>query len=124
VTLLLETHALIWLVAPESRLGGRAWAAVGSGDVRVSAISVWEVAIKRATGRLQAPELDRVLQADDFPEPAFSAEHARVAGVLPAHHCDPFDRTLVAQARIEGMVLVTADPQLSSYDVAVLDASG
>ena len=63
------------------------------------------------------------LGTPDFPELAFTSVHARDAGALPRHHGDPFDRALVAQARSEGLVLVTADPAMQAHDVALLDAT-
>ena len=123
MTLLLDTHALLWLVGDDPRLGARARAAVLNGAAVVSAISVWEIAIKQATGRLTAPGLDTVLEAADVPALPFTAHHARSAGALPLHHRDPFDRALIAQARVEGLVLVSADGRFADYDVALLDAS-
>lgn len=123
MTLLLDTHVLLWLAADDARLGPQARAAALSGSARVSAISVWEVGIKTATGALTATGLDTVLETGDFPELAFTARHARVAGELPPHHRDPFDRALIAQAQVQGFVLVTSDRRMQAYDVALLDAS-
>lgn len=123
MTLLLDTHVLLWLAAGDVRLGPQARAAALTGAARVSAISVWEVGIKTATGALTATGLDTVLETSDFPELPFTAQHARVAGALPPHHRDPFDRALIAQAKVEGLVLVTSDRRMQAYDVALLDAS-
>lgn len=122
MTLLLDTHTLLWLVGDDPRLGARARAAVLNGAAVVSAISVWEIAIKQAAGRLTARGLDTVLEAADFPALPFTAHHARIAGALPPHHRDPFDRALIAQARVEGLVLVSADGRFADYDLALLDA--
>lgn len=123
MTLLLDTHTLLWLVGDDPRLGARARAAVLNGTAVVSAINVWEIAVKQASGRLTAPGLDAVLEAADFPALPFTAQHARAAGALPLHHRDPFDRALIAQAGVEGLVLVSADRRLQGYDVALLDAA-
>lgn len=123
MSLLLDTHVLLWLAADDRRLGPQARAAALSGAAHVSAISVWEIGIKSATGRLDATGLDTVLDRTDFPELSFRSEHAREAGALPPHHRDPFDRALIGQARVEGLVLVTADRRLYAYDVALLDAA-
>lgn len=123
MTLLLDTRALLWLVADDQRLGPGARQAALRKDAQVSAISIWEIAIKRASGRMRTPSVDELLHTRDFPQLHFTAEHARVAGGLPLHHRDPFARALVAQAKVEGLVLVTADQQLSAYDVALLDAT-
>lgn len=121
--LLLDTHSLIWLSEGNRRLGGRAKAAITVGTVFVSSISVWEIAIKSAQGRLDATALLPWLEQADFPELAFTAAHGRDAGALPRHHGDPFDRALVAQARVGNLVLVTSDERLAAYDVALLDAA-
>ena len=88
-------------------------------SVVVSAVSIWEIEIKRAAGRLAAPVdvLEMVEQAG-FDRLQITCEHAVEAGRLPPHHRDPFDRMLVAQARLEGLTLATSDPQLARYDVA------
>lgn len=123
MTLLLDTPVLIWLVENNPRLGPQARAAAMSGATMVSAISVWEIGIKSATGRLRTPAVEQLLDRGDFPELPFTAQHARDAGALPPHHRDPFDRALVGQARVEGLVLLTADSRLQAYDVALLDAA-
>jgi PIN domain nuclease of toxin-antitoxin system len=123
VTLLLDTHVLIWLAENNARLRPRARTALLTGSATVSAISVWEIGIKSASGRLRTPAIEQLLDGDEFPELPFTSQHAREAGNLPLHHRDPFDRALVAQARVEGLVLVTADRRLEAYDVALLDAS-
>jgi PIN domain nuclease of toxin-antitoxin system len=91
-----------------------------SSDVLLSAAVVWEVAIKRAAGKLRVPDgfTRLVLDAgvDGLP---IAIEHAEAAGALPLHHRDPFDRMLVAQAQIEGAAIVSADPALRAYDVRV-----
>jgi len=91
-------------------------------DVFVSAASAWEIAIKTALGRLAFP-LDRIesvlAQMGIAPLP-ISLAHAVAAGSLPRHHDDPFDRMLVAQARLEGLVLITEDTALARYDVPIL----
>lgn len=90
----------------------------------VSAASVWEIEIKRASGRLKVPDgiADQVDRAG-FDRLDITFAHATQAAQLPPHHRDPFDRMLIAQARIEGLTLVTADQQIKEYSVAVLDAA-
>ena len=122
MSLLLDTHALLWLSAGSRRLGARARAAIREGAY-VSAIVMWEIAIKADQGKLRVDGLEPFLAAGDFPELAFTSVHARDAGALPRHHGDPFDRALVAQARTEGLVLVTADPAMRPYDVALHEAT-
>jgi PIN domain nuclease of toxin-antitoxin system len=121
--LLLDTHALLWSVGDTDRLSPAALEVISSGltPAYVSAASVWEIAIKRASGKLKAPEdlLEKVAVAG-FDELSVTFEHATVAGALPPHHGDPFDRMLVAQAQIEGLILVTNDARIAAYDVPLL----
>jgi PIN domain nuclease of toxin-antitoxin system len=86
--------------------------------VLVSAASIWEIEIKRATGRLEAPgDVGERALDEGFAPLSITFEHALAAGRLPRHHRDPFDRMLVAQASIDGLTLVTADGELSAYEV-------
>jgi len=124
VRLLLDTHVVLWWLGDDKRLSTAAREEiVDAADVRISAASVWEISIKRVLGRLDLPSdyLDHVEQSRIRPLP-ITAEHADAAGSLPRHHDDPFDRMLVAQVRIEGLTLVTADRRLGDYGVAVLAA--
>jgi PIN domain nuclease of toxin-antitoxin system len=91
-------------------------------DIFVSAASAWEISIKAALGRLKFPldQFRAMLIEKEFAELGITIEHALEAGNLPPHHADPFDRMLVAQARTEGLTLVSADDKLSAYDVALL----
>ncbi len=123
MTLLLDSHVLIWLATDDRRLGAAALAAVTSSELVVSAITVWELSIKQAAGRLDAPPVDTLLSDAAVTMLPLTAGHGQEAGFLPLHHRDPFDRALVAQARVEGLVLVTADPAVQRYDVALLDAT-
>lgn len=124
--LLLDTHTLIWALATPDRLSSAARAAIVSpaNMVHVSAATAWEIAIKHALGRLTFP-LDRFVpevEAAGFSHLPIRADHALAAGSLPRHHADPFDRMLVAQARIEGLTLVSEDAAIAAYDVPLLSA--
>jgi len=92
--------------------------------VTASAASLWEISIKSATGKLRSSIADPVadLEARGIEALAITAEHAWAAGALPLHHRDPFDRLLVAQAQLEGLTIVTRDPQIARYQVAILPA--
>ncbi|MGH2500517.1 MAG: type II toxin-antitoxin system VapC family toxin [Candidatus Limnocylindria bacterium] len=123
--LLLDTHAALWALANDPALSAEARSAVVAGEnpVFVSAASAWEIGIKRALGRLVAPEdLRRALAAARFEPLAITVEHALAAAVLPGHHGDPFDRMLVAQAQAEELTIVTRDRAFAPYDVRVLRA--
>lgn len=89
----------------------------------VSAASVWEIAIKRQIGKFTYPrKIVDAITANGFEQLAVTIYHAEAAGALPFHHADPFDRMLIAQARIEGLVLVTSDPHIAPYGVPTLQA--
>lgn len=124
--LLLDTHAFLRWVGDDPRLGAveRAAIADAGNDVLLSAASVWEMAINQALGRLQAPApVSSVVESLGIQRLAISFEHAEATSMLPPLHRDPFDRMLVAQARIEGLTLVTRDPAIRSYPgVAFLPA--
>jgi PIN domain nuclease of toxin-antitoxin system len=122
VKLLLDTHVLLWWLADDDRLPAATRDAVSvAAEARFSAASVWEIAIKRTLGRLEVPEdyLEAV-EASDIQLLSITGEHAEAAGALPRHHDDPFDRMLIAQARIDELTLVTADRRLPDYGVPVL----
>jgi PIN domain nuclease of toxin-antitoxin system len=122
VRLLLDTHVLLWWLADDDRLPDGAREAVNTAqEVRLSAASVWEIAIKRALARLDVPDdyLDAV-DAGEIGLLPITGQHAEIAGALPRHHDDPFDRMLVAQARADELTLVTADRRLTDYGVPVL----
>ncbi len=123
MNLLLDTHILLWWLADDSLLPTAAANAIGSPDntVAISAATAWEITIKKAAGRLDAPDdLLDALDASHFDTLPITAIHAIMAGSLPAHHSDPFDRMLIAQARTEGLTLVSVDSRFPDYDVQLL----
>jgi PIN domain nuclease of toxin-antitoxin system len=122
--LLLDTEALIWWDANDPRLGGHARALIQNATgVYVSAVSAWEIVIKAALGKLTTTRRPSQVVADAaFAELPITFEHAEGVGALPPHHGDPFDRLLVAVARVEGLTIVSSDRQLELYDVPVVDA--
>lgn len=122
--LLLDTHAAMWFCIEANDLGRRADSAIrGANVVKFSAITPWELSVKRSSGKLRF-DVDLVgsLIAAGFEELPISARHGERAGSLPLHHRDPFDRMLIAQAQMERLTIVTADRVFSEYDVDVLDA--
>jgi PIN domain nuclease of toxin-antitoxin system len=122
--LLLDTHVFLWWLANDPVAPEAAEAiADPANDVWVSAATIWEMAIKRAAGRLEF-DADPIEEAEatGFSLLDIEARHAARAGGLPPHHRDPFDRMLVAQAQIEQMALVTRDRVAAAYDVAILRA--
>jgi PIN domain nuclease of toxin-antitoxin system len=125
VRLLLDTHALWWVAMEPEVLRAPARDAVAdpSNDVAFSAGSIWELAIERAAGRLEMPVdfVDALLARRYSPLP-ITAAHALAAADLPMHHRDPFDRMLVAQAKLDDRTVVTRDRAFAAYDVALLPA--
>ncbi len=121
--LLLDTHTFIWAI--DERLSADTQAAVeAADDVSISAATIWEIEIKRALGKVKAPErLAELASESGFERIAIDFEHAREAGRLPMLHRDPFDRMLIAQALAEGMTLATADGDIKQYEVPVLDVT-
>ena len=96
-------------------------------EVYLSSASIWEIVIKYALGRLHLPMgpaeyLPSRMAASRTTALPIEHRHALRVGELPPHHRDPFDRMLVAQAQVEGLPILTADPQLAAYDVEVLRA--
>ena len=120
--LLLDTHAILWWVRDDRRLGRAARRAITSADVVwVSTVSGWELAIKVAKGRLRIVESLRVtIVADRFTELPLTLRHTEELERLPMHHGDPHDRLLVAQARVEGATIVTHDRAFEAYGVPVI----
>ncbi len=123
--LLLDTHALLWWLADDPTLSRAARGAIAARDSRiyVSAASAWEISIKRALGKLEAPaDLEDQLEVNGFEPLSITIGHASAAGALPPHHDDPFDRMLVAQAKAEELVVVTRDVRFAPYGVGMLAA--
>ncbi len=124
MNLLLDTHVVIWFLGGRDELRHEARNAIESADrVYVSAASIWEMATKVARGRLDTPSdfAHRLLDLGML-QLALEWEHARVAGGLPLHHRDPFDRMLVAQAIVERLTIVTRDETIGRYPVPVIAA--
>jgi PIN domain nuclease of toxin-antitoxin system len=124
LNLLLDTHVLIWWALGEPITeAAREAISAPENQVVVSAASIWEAEIKVTTGKLKL-DIDLAGSAREraLTELAISFEHAAEAARLPQHHRDPFDRMLVAQARLEGLTLVTRDPDFEAYDVKLMPA--
>jgi len=123
---LLDTNALLWWLDNSPNLSNPARAAIGdaASEIFVSTATFWEISIKRSLGRLDFP-IDRtaeILEDSGFTALAINVAHAVAAGALPPIHQDPFDRMLIAQARCEGLTIITSDRKMQLYDVTVIDA--
>jgi PIN domain nuclease of toxin-antitoxin system len=124
VRLLLDTHLVVWWMAGEaSRISPKALRSLGSEGMEpvVSAVTIWEVAIKRGLGKLDVPDdLLPQLEGAGIELLAVTPRHADLVASLPLHHRDPFDRLLVAQAMLESLPLVSDDQSVGRYDVEVI----
>lgn len=125
--LLLDTHVAIWATNTPERIPDRIRNLIedGGNEVSVSAVSVWEIAIKHSLGRTDTPPLSGYQAIGEFESAGFgllnvTPAHAAFVERLPLLHGDPFDRLMLAQAIMEDMQLVTYDGQLSRYDVGIL----
>ncbi|MCP4361772.1 MAG: type II toxin-antitoxin system VapC family toxin [Chloroflexi bacterium] len=125
MNLLLDTHAFLWAIDDNPKLSQRARAAIVDGNnvVFVSAATAWEISIKKGIGKLKVPQGDYLeeLRLHRFTPLNITTEHALAIDGLPHHHKDPFDRMLVAQAKVENLTLVTHDPKLKAYTVKILE---
>jgi PIN domain nuclease of toxin-antitoxin system len=118
--LLLDTHAFLWWDSNDARLPAvlREAVALPSNQVFVSAVTAWEISIKRGLGKLVFGQgLVNAIEGHGFRGLSITVEQAEWAGSLPHVHRDPFDRLLVAQAQLEGMILVTVDAEILRYTV-------
>lgn len=124
---LLDTHAFIWWNQGGSSLSPRAREVIEDPDSTVlfSAVSAYEIALKFARGSLELPTdaalyVPERLSRHGFDILPMTLDHALRAGALPMIHKDPFDRVLIAQAQVEAIPIITADPAIGLYDVEVI----
>jgi len=115
---------VIWTLEEKGLRAATQAAIAEAALVAVSAVTAWEIALKQNLGKLRPPVPDVLseLAARDYTLLPITPEHAWAGGALPLHHRDPFDRILVAQAQLEGMTIVTRDPKIARYQVAVMPA--
>ena len=125
MNLLLDTHVLLWWLDDPTLLSEQALTSIKdtNNEVIVSVVSAWEIAIKKTLGKLEAPDdLKQVITDAGFVLMPINYEHVWEVKNLPFHHDDPFDRLLVAQAKLEHLMFVTRDSQLRAYNIPILDA--
>lgn len=121
--LLLDTHILLWWVGNDPTLSARARGLIADPDntVFVSAVSLWEIWLKHSLGKLRMPsDFEDKLAHEPFESLPLLAVHTREVALLPWHHRDPFDRMLIAQARAEHLIFLTADQVTAAYGNMVL----
>ena len=120
---LLDTHVLLWWLSDNKSLTTKAVTAIRNGEntIFVSAATAWEISIKRVLGKLKAPDgLEETLESNRFHQLPISIRHGLIAGSLPRHHADPFDRMLIAQAQTEHLTIITHDVRMEQYGVSIL----
>jgi PIN domain nuclease of toxin-antitoxin system len=121
--LLVDTRTALWFLGGSKRLSETARSLLEDHTIErwVSAAAVWEVSIKRSTGKLKAPaDFHERMREQGVRGLPVTDEHAAAVGELPMHHRDPFDRLIVAQAIAEGMAILSVDEILRAYDVPIL----
>jgi PIN domain nuclease of toxin-antitoxin system len=127
VRLLLDTHALLWWLADDARLGRQARRLIEDpgNDVAVSVASMWEIVVKVRIGKLEAEigEIARAVEREGFAVLAITTPHLLTLAELPMHHRDPFDHLLVAQAIGEDATFVSEDRNASRYPVRLVSCS-
>ena len=125
MNLLLDTHVLLWAASEPQRLPAKARTMLldPANQLVFSAASLWEITIKGSLGRadfkVDTRRLWRMLLVNGYRELPVTSEHAVAVNELPALHKDPFDRILVAQARVEGLLMLTADKMVAKYGEGV-----
>ena len=125
MNLLLDTHLLLWAASAPERLSRKARALLLAADNQLlfSSASLWEIIIKRSLGRsdfnVDPRRLWRMLLVNGYRELSITSEHTIAVDNLPTLHKDPFDRILVAQARVEGLLLLTVDKTVAKYGEGV-----
>ena len=121
---LVDTHALLWAWSAPEKLSEYAREVLEDprAPLIVSAVTLWEIAVKRSLGKLRVPDVyPELLVEQGFVTLSISAPHAHAVGRLPVgKHRDPFDRMLVAQAKVEMLPIISADEQFDPYNIARL----
>lgn len=120
---ILDTHALVWSLSDDQRLSQVARQVITNeaNDILVSVVSAWEMAVKRALGKLEAPEdLERVISEAGFVQRLVHFGDCERLATLPSIHRDPFDRMLVCQALEDGVPIVTRDESIARYRVQTI----
>jgi PIN domain nuclease of toxin-antitoxin system len=127
VKALLDTHVLLWWLVDDARISKRARSLISKAESEIyfSAASSWELSIEVALGRLELPApprsvIPKILREQSIRSLDVTHAHALAVAELPPHHRDPFDRMLVAQARLEKLAIVTGDPMIARYGVKVV----
>jgi PIN domain nuclease of toxin-antitoxin system len=124
MNLLLDTHVLLWWLDDNRMLSKKGRNAISDPNnlIILSSVVIWEIRIKQALGKLEIPpDFFLVLKNQNFEFLSVTAQHAYAVGDLPMHHRDPFDRMIIAQAKLEGLSVVTHDSEFKNYAVPILE---
>jgi len=124
MNLLLDTHVVLWWLDDCPSLSDKARAAIADNNnlIVLSAVVIWEIRIKQALGKLEiTPNFYAVIKQQGFEMLSVSPDHADAVGDFPMHHRDPFDRILLAQAKLENLTIVTHDAIFQKYGTPVLE---
>lgn len=118
---LLDTHTLLWSLDNDRRLSARHRQIIESEpNVYVSVATLWEIAIKRSLNKLEVtPDINTVIHEAGYHQLGIERAHIDALLPMPLHHRDPFDRMLIAQARVENLSILTSDRHFASYDVVL-----
>jgi PIN domain nuclease of toxin-antitoxin system len=123
MNLFLDTHVLLWWLDDNPNLSEAEKIAIADPGnlIIVSAAVIWEMRIKQTLGKLEIPaDFYPVIKNQGFEFLSITADHAYAAGELPMHHRDPFDRMIIAQAKLEGLSVISHDHIFRKYDVSIL----
>ena len=122
--LLLDTHVVLWQLSGERDISAPARSAISEAeDLLLSVVSFAEIGSKASAGKLEVPDdLQGRIADSGVRTLGLSPAHGLAVAQLPAHHRDPFDRLIIAQAMVERLTVVTADPRFQSYGIRVLEA--
>lgn len=121
---LLDTHVLLWWLDDNPALSRAGRKAIADPDnlIILSSVVIWEIRIKQALGKLEiTPDFFHVIKNQNFEFLSITSEHAYAVGDLPMHHRDPFDRMIIAQAKLEGLSVVTHDSIFRKYGIPILE---
>lgn len=119
-TYLIDTHILLWWLSNDKKLTKRINNLIADTDnhILISAVSVWEIAIKKSLKKLKVPDnLKEILELNDIKLLSMTIDHALAVEQLPNIHNDPFDRLLIAQCAVEDLIFVTSDPIIPQYKI-------
>lgn len=121
---LLDTHALLWYLLDDANLSKTAHSIIDYGECYYSKVSLWEIAIKQAIGKLKykesIPSISRLCWQEQFINLSVTENHFERIKTLPFIHNDPFDRLLISQAQCENLTIITCDTIIPNYDVKTI----